>query len=987
MEIFLIGLVLAVLGAGFVGLVLAIVALARVSALRRQLSGLQELERTVDALRRRVEQLSAAPRAPPAAAPEPKQPAPAPPPRPAVPQAKPAPLPPPPPETPRVRPAASEPPPPPLPTPRIEWERWIGIRGAAVLGAVALALAGVLFFKYSIDRGLITPTMRIVFGTITGLGCILGSPVLRKGGYAWAADGISGAGIVILYAAFWAARVLYGLIGTVPAFVLMVLVTTTCCLLAYHSRSLLIAVLGLAGGFATPLLLASGTDRPIGLFGYVLLLDLGLLALGHRRRWPSLGVLSLVGTVLLQGLWIGVRMGPERAFLGLAILAVFAVLFVVAGRFAAPAGAAPPAHWMVQAGAILFPFAFALYFASRIDLGPHLFPLALLLALLGAAACWTARAQQVQPLALAAAVATVGVVGVWLVQHTLTTALAWEVAAVASGLAVVYHVWVERDPQPADLEGPAPAAISAAGGLLALTVLASAAASPVAPWPWLAVWTALGALLYRHGEMPRRGLLRLVAVIGLGTGVSLQHVLHGGQPVFPASTLYLALMVAFCIALQAAALWRKPTADAGSGDQGAALLPLIFLVSLAVSEFAHGLAPVAALGTALLLGVLSLLAATRSASGVWCGAATAATLLAQAGWMFAPRAAAPSRSDMLAALALMALSVIVFTAWPFLAAKRFLAQRAAWYAAALAGPIWFLPLKQAFVACFGDAFIGVLPVGLGVLAVAALERASSDWPGGAARRTSALAWFGAVALGVLTLAIPLQLEKEWITIGWALEGLGAIVLWRRLDHPGLKYFALVLFGAASARLVLNPALPGYYPRSSVRLFNWLTYTYLVPAAALFASAALLRPFEVGRLGERERRFYGKELALGASCIGLAGVLVTFVWINLTIADWFATGSRVTLSFGDRPAQRLVVSLAWAVYALVLLGVGVRGERSGLRWISLGFLLITIGKVFLYDLGNLGDLYRVASLAGLAVSLISVSLLYQRFVFRKETPSS
>jgi uncharacterized membrane protein len=45
-------------------------------------------------------------------------------------------------------------------------------------------------------------------------------------------------------------------------------------------------------------------------------------------------------------------------------------------------------------------------------------------------------------------------------------------------------------------------------------------------------------------------------------------------------------------------------------------------------------------------------------------------------------------------------------------------------------------------------------------------------------------------------------------------------------------------------------------------------------------------------------------------------------------------------------------------------------------------VLTIGKVFLHDLGELEDLYRVASLVGLALSLILVSLAYQRFVFRK-----
>ena len=82
-----------------------------------------------------------------------------------------------------------------------------------------------------------------------------------------------------------------------------------------------------------------------------------------------------------------------------------------------------------------------------------------------------------------------------------------------------------------------------------------------------------------------------------------------------------------------------------------------------------------------------------------------------------------------------------------------------------------------------------------------------------------------------------------------------------------------------------------------------------------------------------------------------------------------------------PARDATTSVAWAVYALVLLAVGVRTRSGSLRWLSLGLLVITLGKVFLHDLGELEDLYRVASLVGLAVSLIVVSLIYQRFVFR------
>jgi uncharacterized membrane protein len=43
--------------------------------------------------------------------------------------------------------------------------------------------------------------------------------------------------------------------------------------------------------------------------------------------------------------------------------------------------------------------------------------------------------------------------------------------------------------------------------------------------------------------------------------------------------------------------------------------------------------------------------------------------------------------------------------------------------------------------------------------------------------------------------------------------------------------------------------------------------------------------------------------------------------------------------------------------------------------------LTIGKVFLHDLWHLGALYRVGSMVGLAMALLLVSFLTQRFILR------
>ena len=872
--------------------------------------------------------------------------------------------------------------PPGPPSPPIDWERWIGIRGAAVVGAIALGLAGILFFKYSVEKGLITPAMRVVFGTLTGLGCLVGAEWLRARKYRQTAEGISGAGVVILYAAFWASHALYHLVGMPLVFGLMVLVTTVCCLLAVRHDSLLVAVLGLVGGFATPLLLSSGQDRPIGLFGYVLLLDLGLLAVGHRRRWPSLGILSLLATVLLQGLWIVLRMGPDRLFLGLVIVGVFALLFLLAGRWSGATSSG--AVVLSQIGAVSFPFAFALYFASRADLGPHLYPIAILLALLSAAACWVARKQQQLSLAIGAAGAVLVVTAVWLLRHSLTTALAWETAGIAVGLAAVFHLFVEIDREDAGEEGPAPAAILAGLGFLAILVVASGGRA-LRIDPWLAGWTGLVCLLYRHAAFPKRAWLQIAAAAGAGLGLGL-YMTHFGESVFPAKELFVALSVGACVLLQLTAQLRRDREVRHSAQHAAATLAVLVLFILATSPCLLVLGPWMGLGGTLLLGILAMIAATWVGNGGWTAAAMAATFLAHAAWTAGHVVTSAGHEDP-ASLFLQALAVLVFALWPLVTSRQFSESRFAWYAAALAGPLWFFPLRRLHVALFGDAAIGILPVALGSLSLLAATQSRRLGPAEDPTRRRALVWFSAVALCFVAAAIPLQLEKQWITIGWALQGVAVLALWRRLDHPGLKYFGLVLLGATTLRLVANPALLGYYPRSAVRVFNWLTYTYLVPAAALLAGVALLKPWEMARARRWEKEFYAAGHPVGAIASGFAAIVVIFVWINLTIADWFASGTTLSLRFGESPAQRLTVSIAWGVYGLILLGWGMGRDSVGLRWLSLCFLLVTIGKVFLFDLGDLRDLYRVASLVGLAVSLILVSLLYQRFVFRKAPPQA
>src|SRR6185437_2509494 len=107
-------------------------------------------------------------------------------------------------------------------------------------------------------------------------------------------------------------------------------------LLAVRMDALVVAILGIAGGFLTPILLSTGQDNPLGLFGYIALLDIGLLLLARRKDWSSLAILGAIGTTLMQIAWVGNFFLREKYFLAnrvlvpMSVFLAFELLFTAA---------------------------------------------------------------------------------------------------------------------------------------------------------------------------------------------------------------------------------------------------------------------------------------------------------------------------------------------------------------------------------------------------------------------------------------------------------------------------------------------------------------------------------------------------------------------------------------------------------------------------------------------------------------------------------
>jgi uncharacterized membrane protein len=822
-------------------------------------------------LRALVQRMRVAPEPRAAAAPQP-EPAPAPSPLPA--HAEPViPIytPPPPPvstvpDTPRATAAAK--------TWAIDWENLVGIKLFSWIAGIALVLAAVFLFKYSVEHGWLRPAIRAGFGLVTGIVLLLVCELRVARDYRFTANALDGAGIAILYATLYALHARWHLWPGGVVFFGMLLVTAAAVFLSTRRDSVFVALLGLLGGFATPALLSTGENRPIELFSYLLLLNGGISWIAWRKRWPLLTGISVVLTVIYQWGWISRFLNAGQLPLAAAIFVAFAIVAATSFFTRGEDGERVAVFRRIAAAGAVLPLLFAFFTAVVPEYGARfnvLFGfLMLVTAGLAAIAAWRGPT--------------------WL--HDL--------GALATLL--TFFIW--------------------------LTVSYTAAS-----WPWSLVWLAGFIALYLLTSLRVHSVATLAAgfLFFVFIGLAFRETTHATTLV---GALFALLAIVYIVALLTKQYSILVPALAFSSIAVMALDNLSFGASLA----AHAALFAAAFGLAWIAD--------------WSWIALAAIPFYACAIAFAP-----THGDA-QPLAFAATLYALFIVYPLFLGARVKRSPFPHLAAALASLVFSVRAYYALEKLGYDDVIGLLPLAIAAVLVLLLWRLLRDEPSVVART----AFVAGSALAFITAAVPLQLSKEWITIAWALEGAALAWLFRRIPHRGLLVWSGGLFAAVVARLLLNTAVFEYHAKSATPIVNWYLYTYLVCALAMYAGA----------------RFFGSHAARGAIAAGATTLL--FALVNIEVADWYSTGDTLTFNFfSSTLAQDLTYTFAWTLFAIAMLIVGIAFRVRGARVAALGLLLVTILKCFLHDLARLGGLYRVASLFGLAVSLVLVGVLLQRFV--------
>lgn len=204
---------------------------------------------------------------------------------------------------------------------RVGLEERIGTKWFAYIGISALILGVSFFLKYAFDNDWVGPLGRVFIGILVGISLVgAGDKVIKK--YFSYGQVLVGGGITVLYLSIFSAFSFYGLITTLPAFLLMLIITVAAILLSLYYNAISLLIVAVLGGFMTPFMVQI-TDDQFWLFSYILLLDLAILVASIFKRWGKVNIIGLIGTTLLLFVWFSIEYQESDLFLSMFFLTMF----------------------------------------------------------------------------------------------------------------------------------------------------------------------------------------------------------------------------------------------------------------------------------------------------------------------------------------------------------------------------------------------------------------------------------------------------------------------------------------------------------------------------------------------------------------------------------------------------------------------------------------------------------------------------------------
>lgn len=222
---------------------------------------------------------------------------------------------------------------------------WLRENWVYAVSALSLALAGVFFVQYGVEKGLLPPPVRVVLAVLFGAALIGAGEWMRRrwgddtsAATAYLPSVFSGAGIVAIFAGVTAGRLMYGLYGPGPTFAGLFAISALAVWLGWRHGPFLAAI-GLIGASGAPFLVEGSSAPTALLYAHYLLIAATGLAIDAWRRWAWISVLALVLAQI--GLWLMAMGGAGMAGWGWSIVSLVVLSIIIPERALIPGHEGP----------------------------------------------------------------------------------------------------------------------------------------------------------------------------------------------------------------------------------------------------------------------------------------------------------------------------------------------------------------------------------------------------------------------------------------------------------------------------------------------------------------------------------------------------------------------------------------------------------------------------------------------------------------------
>jgi uncharacterized membrane protein len=157
---------------------------------------------------------------------------------------------------------------------------------------------------------------------------------------------VQGTALAILMLTTFTASKDHQLLSTPTAFALLAIFVAFTCLLAVLQDSVWLAVFGIMGGFATPVMMSTGGGNHVALFTWCAILNTGIIAIAALKSWRALNVLGFLCTFTLATSWGVMKYDPADYLTSQAFLILFLLMYIAVAVFYARQQAPRLTHYV-----------------------------------------------------------------------------------------------------------------------------------------------------------------------------------------------------------------------------------------------------------------------------------------------------------------------------------------------------------------------------------------------------------------------------------------------------------------------------------------------------------------------------------------------------------------------------------------------------------------------------------------------------------------